>query len=199
MLTFEQISGLLVVEVLGIPLDQGEVFTIVLRVAASALLAGARRNVVGGVQPLAGGKPGADFGVTFQTFPGRLSTELVATGAICRSVQRLMGLRERSGRDLSPRRREKHRQEQQAQSGAHRQVPKRERGTAVPSRPYIALRASLLRSQAVLTWQYALADPLQPQIIRLHLNVHPLNVLVIRSTSMIQILTDSRWRKRPVL
>ncbi len=90
-LTFQKISGLLVVGVLGIPLDKGEVFTIVLRVAASALLAGARRDVVGGVQTPAGGKPGADFCMTFETLQGRLSTKLVATRTICRSVQRQMG------------------------------------------------------------------------------------------------------------
>ena len=41
------------VEGLGVPLDKGEVFAVELGVATGALLAGAGRNVVGRVKPLA--------------------------------------------------------------------------------------------------------------------------------------------------
>ncbi len=50
MLSLEQIAGFFVIESLGVPLDQGKVFPIVLGVAASAFLAGAGRDVVRSVQ-----------------------------------------------------------------------------------------------------------------------------------------------------
>ena len=102
-LAFEQISGVFVIEGLDVPLDQREVFSVVLGVAAGAFLAGAGRNVVGGVQALAGREPGRDLGVTVQTFQRRLPAELVATGAVGRSVQGLVRPRERAGRNSAPR------------------------------------------------------------------------------------------------
>jgi len=51
-LAFQQVTCVLVVEGLDIPLDQGEVFAVMLRVAAGALLAGTLRDVIGRVQAL---------------------------------------------------------------------------------------------------------------------------------------------------
>jgi hypothetical protein len=51
-------------------------------VAAGALLARAGRDIVGGVQSLAGGKSGRDFRVTLEALQGGLASELVATGAV---------------------------------------------------------------------------------------------------------------------
>ena len=99
-LAFQQVSRFLVIERLDVPLDQREVFPVVLRVATGTFLTGARRDVIGGVQAFMSGKPGRDFGVTVQALQRRLAAELVATGAVGRSVQRLMRPREWSGRDL---------------------------------------------------------------------------------------------------
>ena len=49
MLAFQQVSRFFVIESLDVPLDQREVFPVVLRVASGAFLAGAGKNVVGGV------------------------------------------------------------------------------------------------------------------------------------------------------
>ena len=82
MLALENVPGIFVIEGFGIPLDQREIFTIVLGMTAGALLAGTARNVVGRVQALVSGKPGRDFGVTVQAFERRLAAEFMATCAI---------------------------------------------------------------------------------------------------------------------
>ena len=66
-LAFKQISRFLVIERPDVPLDQREVFPVVLRVAAGAFLAGACGNIIGGVQALTRGKPRCNFRVTLQT------------------------------------------------------------------------------------------------------------------------------------
>lgn len=105
-LALEQVAGVFMIEGLGIPLDQREGFAVVLRVAAGALLAGTGWNVVGGVQSLASRNPGRDLGVTVQALQCRLAAELVATGAVGGSIQRLVRAREGSGRNLSGGRRQ---------------------------------------------------------------------------------------------
>ncbi len=99
-LAFKQVAGLLVIESLGVPLDQREIFAIVFGVAAGAFLARSGWNVIGGVKTLVGGETGRDLGVTVQTFQGCLAAELVATGAVGRSVQGLVRARQWSGRNL---------------------------------------------------------------------------------------------------
>jgi hypothetical protein len=97
-LALQQVSRIFVVEGLDVPLDQREVFSVVLRVAAGAFLTGTGRDVIGGMQPLARREPGSDFGVTVQTLQRRLPAKLVATGAVGGSVQRLVRPRQGSGR-----------------------------------------------------------------------------------------------------
>ena len=97
---FEQVSRFLVIESFDVPLDQREILTVVLRVTAGAFLAGAGRDVKGGVEASASCEPGRDFGVTVQTLQRRLAPELVATGTVRGAVQRLMWSREWPGRDL---------------------------------------------------------------------------------------------------
>ena len=92
-LAFKYISGFVVVERLGVPLNQRKVFAVVLGVALCALLAGASGNVISGVQAALGGKTAGNLGVAFQTFEGSLPAELVATGTVCGSAQRLVGPR----------------------------------------------------------------------------------------------------------
>jgi len=82
MLPFEQVSRFLVIERLDVPFDQREIFAIVFRVTARALLAGTGRNVVGCMQSLVGVEAHSDFGVAIQALERSLSTELVATGAV---------------------------------------------------------------------------------------------------------------------
>ena len=86
-LAFEQVSSFLVIERFDIPLDQRKVFTVMLRVATGAFLAGAGRNVVSGVQAFASRKPCGNFGVTVQALQRRLAAKFVTTGAVGGSVQ----------------------------------------------------------------------------------------------------------------
>jgi len=99
-LAFEHIPGFVVVERLSVPLNQGKVFAVVLGVAFCALLAGASRDVIGGVQPALGGKTTGDFGMAFQALERRLSSKLVAAGTVCGSTQRLVRPRQWAGRNL---------------------------------------------------------------------------------------------------
>ena len=101
-LALQQISCFLVIKRLNVPLDEGKIFAVMLGVAAGAFLAGAGRNVVSRVQPRCGREPGGDFSVAVQTLQRGLPAKLMATRAIGRSIQRLMGPRKRSGGDLSP-------------------------------------------------------------------------------------------------
>lgn len=89
-LAFQQISSLFVIEGFGIPLDEREIFAIVLGVTAGAFLARTRRNVVGSVQASARRKPASDFGMAIQALQRGLSAKLVATRTICGTVQRLV-------------------------------------------------------------------------------------------------------------
>lgn len=87
MLAFEQVSSLSVVKGFDVPLNQGEVFTIVFRVAARALLAGPWWDVVGRMQSSPSLEPGGDFCMAVEALERCLSTELVASGAVGRSVE----------------------------------------------------------------------------------------------------------------
>ena len=99
-LTFEQVTGVFMIEGLDVPLDQRKIFSVMLGVAACALLAGTGGDAVSGVQSPARRKTGCDLGVTIQALQCRLSTKLVATGAVGGSVQGLVWAREGSRRNL---------------------------------------------------------------------------------------------------
>jgi len=89
-LALEHISGLLMVERLGVPLDEREILPVVFGVAAGAFLARSGRDVVRGVESLVSLEAAGNLSMAFQTFEGGLTAELVATGTIRRSVKRLM-------------------------------------------------------------------------------------------------------------
>ena len=55
-------------------------------VAARAFLAGARRDVVGSMEPFVSLKPAGNFSMTFQALKGRLAAELVTGHTVGRSV-----------------------------------------------------------------------------------------------------------------
>jgi hypothetical protein len=73
-LALEGVSGLLVIERLGIPFDQGKVFALVFGVTAYALLTGSRRKMIGSMQALALGQTLGDFRVAIQALECCLSS-----------------------------------------------------------------------------------------------------------------------------
>ena len=87
MLAFERVSGLFVVKSLDIPLDQREIFSIVFRVAARALLARSWIDVIGRMQSLMRSDARGNLAVTIQTLQSRCRSQFVATGAVGRAVQ----------------------------------------------------------------------------------------------------------------
>ena len=86
MLAFENVSRLFVIEGLDVPLDEREVFAVVLGMAACALLARAWRDVVGCVQSFASDETACDLGMAVQALQSGLSAKLVASGAVRGSV-----------------------------------------------------------------------------------------------------------------
>ena len=94
MLAFEDVSDLFVVEGLRVPFHEREVFTIVFRVTSRAFLARACGDVVSSVQSPVGRQASSDFGVAIEALQRGLSAELMASGAIGRSVEGLVGARE---------------------------------------------------------------------------------------------------------
>ena len=88
------------IERFRVPFDQRKVFAIVLRMTAGAFLARSGRQVVTSVQAPAGQESRRDFSMTLETPQRCLPTELVTTGAVRGSVQRLVWTRERPRRNL---------------------------------------------------------------------------------------------------
>ena len=66
-LAFERVSGLLVIEAIRVPLDEGKILPVVLGVAAHAFLAGPRGDVIGGVQALVRRQARSNLRVAIQT------------------------------------------------------------------------------------------------------------------------------------
>ena len=101
MFTLELVAGLRVIESFEVPLDEGEIFSVVLRVALRAFLARTRLDIEGGVQPSSHRNAPRNFTMTIQTlecgFPGR---ELVAGGALGQAIDGLVRAGKRPGRDL---------------------------------------------------------------------------------------------------
>lgn len=98
--SFQQVPSFFVIERLRVPLDEREIFAIVLGVASRALLTRTGWNVIGRVQTAVRGKPSSDFRMTLETLQCSLPAKLMATGAIRGSVQRLVRTRKRARRDL---------------------------------------------------------------------------------------------------
>lgn len=100
--SFQCVTGQLVIEGLGIPLDQRKVLAVVIGVAARTLLTGTGLDVVGGMQAFVGTDTGSYLGVAVETLERWLSCRQPMTGrAIRSSVKRLMRTGQRSGRNLS--------------------------------------------------------------------------------------------------
>ena len=104
MLAFQKVAGFLVIELVGIPLDEREIRAVVIGVAAHAFLAGPRGNVVRGVQSALVGDARPNIRVTADAAELRFAaTDLVAVGAMHRAIQKLMLARERARRNLGMR------------------------------------------------------------------------------------------------
>jgi len=98
---FKRVSGLFVVKGILIPLDDREIFSVMVGVAAHATLTGTRLKTVRRVESAARSDARGDFCVTLQTFKRWLSRrEFVAGRTVARPVQRLVGSREWAGRNL---------------------------------------------------------------------------------------------------
>lgn len=89
-LALQRVPCLLVVERFDVPLDEWKCFAIVLRVAAGTFLAGTARNVKRLVQSLLSAYPRIDLRVALQALEGRFPAKLMASGALARSIERLV-------------------------------------------------------------------------------------------------------------
>ncbi len=89
-LAFQRVSGFFVIERLGVPLDQREIFAIVLGVTSSALLTRSWRDVVGRMQAPVRRQTTGNFCMALETLQRSLAAELMATSAVRGSVQRLV-------------------------------------------------------------------------------------------------------------
>ena len=77
--SFQHVARLFMIEGLGVPLEDGEIYAIVVGVALGALLAGAGGETVGKMQTLVSGEATCDLGVAFQAFERSFSArQLVA-------------------------------------------------------------------------------------------------------------------------
>ena len=101
MFALEPVAGLGVIESLEVPLDEGEIFSVMLGVALRAFQTRTRLNIEGGVQPSSHRNAPRNFAVTIQTLecglPGR---ELVTGGALGQAIDGLVRARKGAGRDL---------------------------------------------------------------------------------------------------
>ena len=89
-LAFQHVPGFLVVEGLGVPFNQREVFAIVFGVTASTLLARAGRNVIRRVQSLVSGNSAGDLSVALLALESGLTAKFVTGGTVACAVQRLV-------------------------------------------------------------------------------------------------------------
>ena len=119
MTAFQRVAGLAMIELVDtdIPADGNEFLAVVLGMALAALVVAPRRAHERRVQPLVGGEPLPDLGVTAGALQLALAAAAdVTTGAVGRTVELGVGLRQRTGREL---RKSKHRAKTQ-----HEQQPR---------------------------------------------------------------------------
>lgn len=89
------------VEGFDVPFDQGEILAVMFRVAARALLARTRLDVVGGMQVFALGEARSNLTMAVQAFEGGLAGgQLLTSRAVGGAVKGLVGAGKRAGRNL---------------------------------------------------------------------------------------------------
>ena len=103
-LAFQLESGEGMVEGFRVPLNQGEIFAVVVGVASRTSLARSWLGAVRRVQALVRGDARGDLGMAVQTLEYALASESVAGRAICRAVQGLVRARQLPRRNLRVRR-----------------------------------------------------------------------------------------------
>ena len=113
MFAFQRVTGFLVVKSLDVPFDQRKIQTIVLGVTPGAFLARTTRNAIRRMQPFMCVESCSDLAMAVETFQRGLTAKLVATGALCTTVEGLMRSRQRSRRNLRASRRVGRNQEEE--------------------------------------------------------------------------------------
>ena len=100
-LAFESVSGFPVIEGSDVPLNQDEVFAVMLGVAGRAFQACARSDVEGSVQPFSGAEARSNFRMALQALECRFSGgNLVAGSAVGHTTEGAMRARQRARRNL---------------------------------------------------------------------------------------------------
>ena len=100
-LAFESVSGFPVIEGFDVPLNQDEVFAVMLGVAGRAFQACARSDVEGSVQPFSGADARSNFRMALQALECRFSGgNLVAGSAVGHTTEGAMRARQRTRRNL---------------------------------------------------------------------------------------------------
>ena len=100
-LSFQQVARLLMVELLRVPLDDGEIRAVVVGVALGAFLAGTGPDAIRGMRAPVSGEAGSDLGMAVEAPEGGLaSTQFVTSGAVRSPIEFLMGAGQGPGRDL---------------------------------------------------------------------------------------------------
>ena len=102
MFSYQRVSRLLVIERFGVPLDKWKIFAVMIGVTTRALFAGAGLNVVGSVQASACHYSPGNLRMAVHAAKGGRSAQLVAGGAVGRSVEKLVGTGQRPRRNLRP-------------------------------------------------------------------------------------------------
>jgi len=100
MLPFEGIARLLMIEGLGIPLDERKVEAVVIGVALRAFLAGACPDAKREVQAFVSRKAGGNFGVAIEALENRLAAQLVAGRTASSAFKVLVSASKGSRRNL---------------------------------------------------------------------------------------------------
>lgn len=100
-LSVQQVAGLLMVEILRVPLDDGEIQAVVIGVALGAFLAGTGADAIRRMQAVVSRETRSNLGMAVETPEGGLaSTQFVTCGAVRSPVEFLMGAGQGPRRDL---------------------------------------------------------------------------------------------------
>ena len=100
MLPFEGVARLLMIEGLGVPLDERKVEAVVIGVALRAFLAGARPDAKREVQAFVSRQVGGNFGVAIEALENRLAAQLVAGRTASGAFKVLVSASKGAGRNL---------------------------------------------------------------------------------------------------
>jgi hypothetical protein len=101
MLSYESVTGLFVIEGFRVPLDDGEVQTVVIGVALGAFLAGTGPDAKREMQALVSREAGSNLSMAVEALEGGFaSTQFVTSSTVRRSVEFFVGTGQRPGRNL---------------------------------------------------------------------------------------------------